>query len=431
MRVPLLRLALVALAASAAVPVSAAHAQPAAKPAKPPSFADAVKQQAKPLTLAAGALAGAGAAPLKAALADANFVVLGEDHGIAQIPQLATAICTELAPRGVHRLALEVGAAVGPELTRMASAPDGAAQLAAFTAKYPETIAFYDWQEEFAFVSACARATAARKAPLEIWGLDQELMGASQFVLDQILATRPGTKATTAITALAKAAADARATAIAKNDFGALFLFSAKQAPLTAATAALKKDGSAVAQALFASLLRSRVIYQGQSGPDPYLSNRDRAKLMKETFLDDLSAAARADGAFPKVFLKFGAYHGYRGNNPLHSSEIGNLIGEAAEGHRVTSLHVIALGVKGQQLAMVGPGKAAPVPLDLTADPDMAFLAPFFAAQAPRAWTIFDLRTFRSHWGRFGALDPELERLVFGYDFLVLIPDPQPQHPRT
>jgi hypothetical protein len=317
-------------------------------------------------------------------------------------------------------------------LTALASAPDGAAQLTAFDAKYPETIAFYDWQEDFGFLQACAQATAAHKAPLEIWGIDQELMGSSQFVFDQLLATRPGPKATAAITALARAAVDARAAAAAKGDFSLLAMFATRPAPLAAAAAALAKDGSAAAQALFASYLRSRTIYQGQQGPDPYSSNRDRARLMKETFLDDLGAAAKADGAFPKVLLKFGAFHGYRGNNPLRSSEIGNMIGEAAEAHRVKSVHVIVLGVQGQQLAISAPGKAAAVPLDLTAaDSDFAFLAPFYAAQVAKAWTVFDLRPFRNHWRGFGPLDPELERLVFGYDFMVLIADPQAQHVRA
>ena len=56
---------------------------------------------------------------------------------------------------------------------------------------------------------------------------------------------------------------------------------------------------------------------------------------MKGMFLDDLSAAMKADQAFPKVLVKIGAWHAYRGLNPLRSSELGNLIGEAAEGHKV------------------------------------------------------------------------------------------------
>jgi hypothetical protein len=40
--------------------------------------------------------------------------------------------------------------------------------------------------------------------------------------------------------------------------------------------------------------------------------------------------------------------------------------------------------------------------------------------------TIFDLRAFRNDFGSLGAVDREMERLVFGYDFLVLIPNAIP-----
>jgi hypothetical protein len=165
-------------------------------------------------------------------------------------------------------------------------------------------------------------------------------------------------------------------------------------------------------------------------GSEPYASNRDRAQLMKTQFFGALSAAAAKDKAMPKVLVKTGAWHEYRGLNPLHSSELGNLIAEAAEAHQVKAVNVLVLGVKGKQLAVQAPGKDAPVALDLTAkDSPYAFLTPFFAAQTKGSWTLFDLRALRPRFDRYGALDKEMERLVFGYDFLVLVADPRPEHP--
>ena len=48
-----------------------------------------------------------------------------------------------------------------------------------------------------------------------------------------------------------------------------------------------------------------------------YDSNRERALLMKSNFVTDYKQAAQADGAPPKVLLKFGAWHMYKGINPL------------------------------------------------------------------------------------------------------------------
>ena len=418
--------------------VTAVHADP---------LGDALQRSAYPIAVTAGKLEGKGADVLRPAITSASFVALGEDHGIAQIPGFAAALCAELAPHGFHRIALEVGPSVAPQLEHFARDPDGLAQAAAFTRRYPETVAFYDWTEELAFLRACAAATPT--APLEVWGIDQELMGATGWLAEHMRASHPGPVATKAIDRLAKDAAAARAIAAKTGDYAKLYMLAAPQAALDAAKAALATDGTPEARADLDALLASRAIYQGQSGPTPYLSNRARARLMKATFLDDIGAAAKTDKsderrtrstaeggakvddkAFPKVLVKLGAYHLYRGLNPLHSTELGNLINEAAEGHRVESANILIVGKQGTQLHPAGVGKPpAAAAFALAKDPDMAFLAPFFAAAAPTGWTLFDLRALRPGFRKLGTVDAEVERAIFGYDFLVIIPDATPSHP--
>ena len=384
---------------------------------------DAIHKSAAPIAVVGGKLDGKGGEALRTAITAAQFVMLGEDHGISQIPTLGGALCTELAPVGFHNLALEIGASVAPELEAFANASDGAKREAAFVKANPESIAFYDWKEELAMLQTCSK--------YHLWGVDQELMGSPAYVLPKILDTKPGAASKAAIEALIKENATDRAAAAKDGDYGKLFLMAAKQATLDAAKAALAKDGSAEAQRMFQSLLDSRDIYAGQMGGDPYPSNRKRARLMKGTFLDDLSAAAKADKAFPKVLLKLGAWHMYRGLNPLRSSELGNMVAEAAEGHKVEAVNVLVLGVKGTQLAAAGVGKPAAVrKFDLAndKDSDMKFLAPFFA-EVGKDWTLFDLRTLRPGFGKLGTVDAEVERVIFGFDFLVLIPDATASHP--
>ena len=394
-----------------------------AGPAAASPLADAIHKAEYPFGVTANKLDGKGADVLRAAITQAQFVMLGEDHGIAQIPTLGAALCSELAPAGFHHLALEVGASVAPELETFASAPDGAKRLAAFVKQNPETIAFYDWREELAMLQACAK--------YHLWGLDQDLMGSPVYVLPKILATKPGPASKAAIEGLVQDNATDRAAAAKTGDYGKLLLVAAKQATLDAATAALAKDGSVEAQQMFASLMTSRDIYLGQQSSEPYASNRARARLMKGTFLDDLSSAMKTDKAFPKVLLKLGAWHMYRGLNPLRSSELGNLVAEAAEGHKVEAVNLLVLGVSGSQLRAAGVGRApvaAPFDLAKDKDSDFAFLAPFFA-EVGKDWMLFDLRTMRPHFKQLGVDNAELERVIFGFDFLVLIPDAKPSHP--
>jgi hypothetical protein len=392
-------------------------------------FTETLKKNRGAISVQDGKLAGPSAGVLRTALAEAQFVALGEDHGIRQIPEFAAALCTELVPHGFHHMGLEIGTYVAPDLEKMARSADGAKQLAEFEKKYPETLAFYNWQEEFAMLQKCEGA--ASPGHMTIWGLDQEFMGATGFLVDKILATKPGPEATAAVGALWKENSEARAAAAKSGNPGDLFMMTAKQEELDRVRDLLKKQGKPEGQKLFEAFLVSREIYQKNMTGDYYNSNRQRALLMKQNFSQPFAASSQSNGVLPKVFFKFGAYHMFRGINPLHSSDLGNLISEAAEANQFKSVHILVAGVKGEQLHFAGIGKPAEAaPLDLAGDKDSPFLffKPLFDAQIENSWTLFDLRALRDDFSKYGKVDPELERVIFGYDFVVFIPDPKAAH---
>lgn len=393
-------------------------------------FEDAVKQNRFAIEVRDGKLGGPGGEVLRTAMNEANFVLLGEDHGIRQIPAFAGALCDELGPRGFHTMTLEVGPTIAPELERFARAAHGEKQFAEFDKRFPFSVAFYSWREEFEMLANCEKAAGGDG--MALWGVDQELMGSSGFLLDKILGTKPGPAAKAALDALVKENADDLAAAIKTGNPGELFMMKAKQETLDSARDLLKKEGNADAQQLFGSLLVSREIYQKNMTGSYYASNRQRAQLMKSIFVP-LSAGAmqKAGGAPPKILFKFGGWHMYRGLNPIHSSELGNLVNEFAEAHGLKSLHVLILGVKGEQLHFAGIGKpyqASPLDLANDKDSEFSFMGPFLNSQIENQWTIFDLRALRNKFSSYGKVDPELERLTFGMDFVVLIPDPKASH---
>jgi hypothetical protein len=392
-------------------------------------FTEVLKKNRGAISVQDGKLAGPSAEVLRAALADAQFVALGEDHGIRQIPEFTAALCAELAPHGFHHMGLEIGPYVAPELEKMARSADGVKQLADFEKKYPETIAFYNWQEELAMLQKCE--IAASPGHIAIWGLDQEFMGATGFLADKILATNPGPEAKAAMETLLKETNEARASAVKSGNPGDLFMMTAKQAELDHVRDLLKKQGKPEAQKLFDAFLVSREIYQKNMTGDYYKSNRQRALLMKKNFSEPFAASSQSNGVLPKVLFKFGAYHMFRGINPLHSSELGNLISEAAEANQFNSVHILVAGVKGEQLRFAGIGKPAEAgALDLAGDKDSPFLffKPLFGTQVENSWTLYDLRALRDGFSKYGKIDPELERVIFGYDFVIFIPDPRASH---
>src|SRR5580700_6573762 len=245
-------------------------------------FADVLKKNRGAISVQDGKLAGPSAEVLRRAIADAPFVAIGEDHGIRQIPMFAAALCAELAPHGFHHMGLEIGAYVAEDLEKMARSADGAQQLAEFERKYGETIAFYNWQEEFGMLEKCE--SAASPGHMTIWGLDQEFMGATGFLAEKILATNPGPEAKAALETLLKEANEARAAAAKSGSPGDLFMMTAKQEELDQLRDLLKKQGKPEAQKLFEALLLSREIYQKNMSGDYYESNRQRALLMKKNF---------------------------------------------------------------------------------------------------------------------------------------------------
>ena len=68
--------------------------------------------------------------------------------------------------------------------------------------------------------------------------------------------------------------------------------------------------------------------------------------------------------------------------------------------------------------------------VDLAGDKDSPFLffKPLFETQVENSWTLYDLRALRDGFSKYGKINPELERVIFGYDFVVLIPDLKPSH---
>lgn len=410
------------LSICACVAAAAARAQNAA-------FLETVQKNHAGLTVKDGKLSGPGADVLRTALGEAQFVLMGEDHGVAQIPEFGAALCAELAPRGFHHLALEVGPNTGPEIEKFARSADGAKQLSEFLEKYPESVPFYNWREEFAMLQQCEKSGGPEG--MTLWGVDQEFMGASGFLLDKILANSPGAEAAAAIKALQKENGEAHATAVKSGNPWDLFMTSAKLEELERARDFLAKQGNAEAQKLFAALLVSREVYLKNKAADYYNSNRQRALLMKENFVAPFTAEARREGATPKILFKFGGMHMFRGMNPLHSSELGNLISEAAEGRQQKSVHILVFGVKGQQAHFAGIGKpsqAAPFDNTSEKDSDFPFLKPLFENQVAGSWTIYDLRALRTGYSKYGKVDPEFERTIFGYDFVVLVPEATPSH---
>jgi hypothetical protein len=367
---------------------------------------------------------GTAAPVLQAAISEAQFVLIGEDHLTREIPQFAAAVCDVMAPHGLSAMALEVGPRAAEFLSASLNKPDRLARMAALTRRYPYSVAFLNMQQENDLAAHCAQV--AHRSHVQLWGLDQEFVGSAGWLLDQILATHPGPAATAAIKTLKseeeRDAADAKQT----GDSTKIFLMAVPNAELKAAAAALKRDGSPRANTIFRELMDSHKIYLENLQGSPE-SNSDRARLLKQNFRRNLGKAT-AGGEKQRVLVKFGDWHLYKGFNPLRQRDLGNYIAEMADGQETHSLHICILGAKGMHRLMTGYEKPDQlVNFVMDEDSDYRWLKPAIENQLADAWTMYDLRKLR--FQKLGPIDEDVERMIYGYDLLVIIPELTPADP--
>jgi hypothetical protein len=349
-------------------------------------------------------------------------VLVGEDHATKEIPQFVGAICNYLGPQDLHTMAVEAGPLVAKQFQQWSSRPDSDTRVANFEKQYPDSIAFFNLKDENELLQNCAHA--ATKEPFQLWGLDQEFAGSPAYILQLIVETHPGKNALAATQSLILKNNEAYAKALKSGNPNEIFMFSASDEELANLKALLAKEGNSQSRSLMDQLLLSRDIYLKNAHRENYASNRERAQLMKTTFARDYAAATKAEGRPPKVLLKFGDWHMYKGINPLHSYEIGNYVEEFAEGQGLQSLHIIVLGRQGSHLHFAAIGHPYEAEeFKLVEDNDYRFLKPVFDNLENQGWSLFDLRPLRTQFDSFGPVDRDMERLIFGYDLMVIIPE--------
>lgn len=385
--------------------------------ATPSPFSSRLAQAITPLDVNPNGLSGAGALVLSKAVDASRYVLIGESHMSREIPAFTTQICRLMAPSGLTAMAIETGPEAARVVDSAMRSEDREARIADFSRAHPSSVAFFTGRDEVRMAGDCAAAAGPR---FRLWGLDQEFLGSSGHLLQEMLAAKPGPLARAALTGLAARDREATTAALASGSPVDLFLLSAKQDDLDQAAAAVAQDGGARVRHLFGLLTESRAIYQAsQSGQGD--SNGRRARLMKRTF-----AAHLAENPDARVLMKFGAYHVYKSINPLNQRDLGAYVAERAEGEGVSALHIMVLGARGSEAGYGGVGRPVVVrSFDMMDDKDPDWRKDATLAQAagaaPGSWMLVDLRTLRTK-GVLASAPPEWRELALGYDIAILAP---------
>jgi hypothetical protein len=382
------------------------------------------------LALEDGKLKGAGAELLFKEAEASEFFLIAEDHGIAELPQLAAALFRQLNSYGYAHFATEAGPITARQLEKLATSPRSSQDFADFNRRNPFSLPFYFWKEETALLEAIVNSPGRKVKP--IWGLDQEFVMSAKLHLKRLVELAPNRQARRVVEEYNQKAQTEFNRMVESKNPSNVFLASATEDDFKKLSAALDPKPGSEAAEIFDELKESWEIYTKQFRGQVYEANDQRAQLMKRHFLRYYNEALREEKSPPKVLFKFGMNHMKRGRSFINVFDVGSLVPDIAFANGAKSFHLLVIGASGTQntyLPFVGNEADKNKKYDVVKvfkDYASADVKPLIAsAGEDKSWAVIDFRPLRPLItnGKLGKIDKGLEELIYGYDAVLIIPE--------
>lgn len=373
-----------------------------------------------------GDLSGPGGEFLRAGVRGARFTLVGEEHGVVEVPRLVEGLWREGQGAGYSHLAIEVGEQLAVRLeTALRADKDDGAYLEFLKRHWPGA-PFYNWREDAALLRTVVNSTPGRRGVL--WGLDYDIL-ADRHALGRLRELAPDAAAKRVADSAIGVTDSALERAMREQNPALVWMFGGDSAVLSRLRAAYRPTAGSEADRILtlmdSTLAINHLFFSGRG----YESNLRRSRLLKRQFWRHFDSTRAALTREPRVMLKFGASHLQRGPNLSNTFDLGSLLPELAEKEGGEAFSIFAVGGPGTLRAQIDPRTmgSTETPVQALA-PDWA--KPFADAADRDRWTVFDLRTLRAAAGsgRFGTLAPALVQVIFGFDVLVVLSKSGPQH---
>jgi hypothetical protein len=392
-------------------------------PAQDSALVAALAANRMPLGITDGRLSGAGGDFLIREGRGARFTLVGEEHGVAEVPQLVAAWLRDLRPAGYTTLAIEVSPLAARRIEEVSRTPD---PRATWVALFGDTtmqhqLPFYTLEEE---LDLLAWASSRSGGGLTIWGLDYDVWGDRYWLRRLERIVRPAARP---VVTAAIARADSGFARVRRGDPSQIFSFTAPESVFVALRQAVQPEPGSEAAGILEVLERTVAINRPFLAGQNYQSNLGRVTNLKQNFLTSWREAQRAGGPTPKVLFKFGAYHMWRGINPIRMFDVGNLAASLAEIEGGHSFHIYVVGGPGTEHARFDITRLAyvPRPVEHVAAGHMGAVRQALAADG---WSVFDIRPLRAliQNRRLRDVPLELEQIITGFDAIVVLTGSRP-----
>ncbi|WP_461114964.1 hypothetical protein [Spirosoma jeollabukense] len=340
---------------------------------------------------------------IQAGVQQNQYVLIGEDHFMAEIPYFTEQV---LKTSTFNTFALEVDPYIAQILNQKLAQKD-TTSLMKWVSQTGAALSFYGLREEFQMLQA------ANRTHTTFIGLDQIAMISDPLLYEELsrTATRDSSrKQYAAMAERARAAADKFTSDMSQPTYMQSATFDQDVAELE------KGPLSAHEKEILDAIKLSARIYKTQS-------HALRVQLMKHQLMMGYESAIKNK----KVLVKMGAMHCARGESYLRGYDCGNLLSNLADSEYKTSFHIAIFGKDGVQGS---PFKSLPAQKLDPYNGDLKFIKPFFDATPKEEWAVFNLLPIRKalQSQKLKIDDIDLRRTILGYDVLVIFPTAHPSH---
>lgn len=360
-------------------------------------------------------LSGSGVPVIQEAIDGSQFLLVGEQHGIREVSEFTSALFLEATSYGYEHLCIETDPHAASKLEVLAK--KGNEAMADFLNEYTNSIPFYDAKEEFLFLQNVVKHSALEDSI--IWGVDQVYITMPRYLF-QLLIQEAQNEATKLVTTGYFDRAMKQYKLYEKsNNPQELILASLNDTDFEKLYNAFGSDISTKAKRILEDIQTTQQIYMHYMKGEYYLNNRVRSQLMKKQFMEYYKQT-ESSGNLPKVLLKFGATHTYKGLSLYYQFDLGNMVYELAEMNGTRAVSFQLNPVKGQSKSFEGDPKS----FDYSESLNPIIKKVLENRIDDNSWVLIDMRPLRSTLKKDDL--EKIKDLVFGYDFWIYVPEANP-----
>jgi hypothetical protein len=361
-----------------------------------------------------GVFTGKGASIVKEIIPGSQFLLVGEQHGIAEPAIFTEALFREAIKYQFSYLAIETDPFVAKELEN--TILDSQESVLGFIKTYPGGVPFYNTQEDLKLLRTAVNLSASNESVL--WGVDQVFIGAPRLLFNRLMEIAQDAKAGQLAKEYYEKAQSAFLKFIETGDPGNLIMVQLNENDFHNLYSAFGTDSSQESVKMINGLKESQEIYSLWMQGKHYDNNYTRIRLIKRQFLNYYRQALQNQN-LPRVVLRFGSTHAMRGLSIYDQFDLGNLVFELAEMNEMEAISFKITGIKGSSQGFMGP----PESFDNTDSINPAILESLADNAPDEGWVLLDLRPLRKLPTR--VIQPVRE-LIHSYDFWILVPEAKP-----